>query len=120
MRTDKEYTGLGLTVPKRRHLMNSNDIVNDSNHQNSIDCPSSVSSAQNDNGGTSLEILIPSWRVLPVNASLSGDLTDCEVWKREREREEGRERESWRVRREIKRRGWGMLITRDLVGTGDG
>ena len=90
LRTDKEYTGLELPLPKKRSLANSNDIVNDDgiNHQNSIDGPSlGASNDQNENGGgsTSMEILIPSWKVLPVKASLSGDLTDCEVRGRERE-----------------------------------
>jgi hypothetical protein len=70
-------------------VANCNEDFNDvtMNHQNSIDGPSSVgaSNGQSENGsGTcssaaSVEIAIPSWRVFPVQASLSGDLADCEV-----------------------------------------
>ena len=99
LRTDKEYTGLGLPSPKRRNMANNNEELNDVsvNHQNSIDGPSlGASNGQSENGSASsatVEIVIPSWRVLPVKASLSGDLTDCEVRRRaevERERDEGR------------------------------
>ena len=102
LRTDKEYTGLGLPSPKRRNVANSNEDFNDvtMNHQNSIDGPSSLgaSNGQSENGSgssaPSVEIVIPSWRVLPVQASLSGDLTDCEVREKvERKGEGGRERE---------------------------
>ena len=90
-------------------MANSNEDFNDvtMNHQNSIDGPSSLgaSNGQSENGSgsgsssaPSVEIVIPSWRVLPVQASLSGDLADCEV----REKVE-REREG---RRERKREGW--------------
>lgn len=90
LRTDKEYTGLGLPSPKRRNVTNSNEEFNDvtMNHQNSVDGASlgtTCSNGQSENGSSSsaaVEIIIPSWKVLPVRASLSGDLTDCEVrWK---------------------------------------
>lgn len=94
LRTDKEYRGLGLPSPKGRNLTYINDLSNDVsiNHQNSIDILS-LSSTNGQSENTSLEIAIPSWKVLPVKASLSGDLTDCEV------RGEG-ERVSWRERKE--------------------
>ena len=81
LRTDKDYTGLGLPLPKRRNLTNSNDVVNDRSRQNSVDAPSLTNSTHNDTGAShgSVNILIPLWKVLPVKASLSGDLTDCEV-----------------------------------------
>ena len=108
LRTDKEYTGLGLPSPKRRNMANSNEDFNDvtMNHQNSIDGPSSLgaSNGQSENssgsGGSSVpsvEIVIPSWRALPVQASLSGDLADCEVREKvERERGRGKEGEKER------------------------
>ena len=81
LRTDKDYTGLGLPLPKKRNLTNSNDVVNDRSRQNSVDAPSLTNSTHNDTGAShgSVNILIPLWKVLPVKASLSGDLTDCEV-----------------------------------------
>ena len=88
-------------------MANSNEEFSDvtMNHQNSIDGMSLGSSnGQSENGSgssASVEIVIPSWRVLPVKASPSGDLTGCEVRRtstlsiggggREREREMGRE-----------------------------
>lgn len=88
LRTDKEYTGLGLPSPKRRNVANNSEEFNDISvdHQNSIDGPSiSTTNGQTENcsgTSTSVEIVIPSWRVLPVKVSLSGDLTDCEVRKK--------------------------------------
>ena len=81
LRTDKEYTGLGLPLPKKRTLTNSNDIVNDACHQNSINGPSSAKDTQGITSGSSepVDILIPSWRILSVKASISEDLMDCEV-----------------------------------------
>ena len=80
LRTDKEYTGLGLPLPKKRNLSNSNSTVSEGIHQNSVDGSSLSNSTQSVNScGKPNEIAIPSWKVLPVKASLSGDLTDCEV-----------------------------------------
>ena len=82
LRTDREYTGLGLPLPKRKNLTNNNDVVNDSiNHQNSVGSPLTANDTQSVTSSSSgtLDIVSPSWRVLPVKASLSGDLADCEV-----------------------------------------
>lgn len=85
LRTEIEYTGLGLYLPKKKILLtNSNDIGNDEvHHQNSIDGPALTNNAKNDNGSdvgsSSVDIVVPTWRILPVKASLSGDLADCEV-----------------------------------------